>query len=77
MSNVKGTMVICLIWLVVRNGKTGNRLCCCCFVTGKTGEENILLIYLMISRELNKKLSNFEKKDCFQNNRGHAAKCPW
>ena len=43
MSNVKGTMVVCLIWLVVRNGKqTGNRLCCCCFVTGKTGKENIL-----------------------------------
>ena len=28
----------------------------------------------MISCELDKKLSNFEKKDCFQNNRGHAAK---
>ena len=23
------------------------------------------------------KLSNFEKNDCFQNNRGHAAKCYW
>ena len=31
----------------------------------------------MMSWELDKKLSNFEKKDCFQNNRGHAGKCYW
>ena len=33
--------------------------------------------YSMIFLELDKKLSNFEKKDCFQNNRGQAAKCYW
>ena len=31
----------------------------------------------MISCKLTKKLSNFEKKDCFQNNRGPATKCYW
>ena len=44
-SNVEGTMLVYLILLhvVVRNEKlTGNCLCCCCFVTGKTGKENIL-----------------------------------
>ena len=46
-------------------------------MTGKTGKENILFNLSMISCESNKKLSNFEKKDCFQNNRGHAAKCYW
>ena len=31
----------------------------------------------MISCELDKNLSTSEKKDCFQNNLCHAAKCYW
>ena len=43
-------------------------------MTDKTDKENILFNFF---NDLDKQLSNFEKKDCFQNNRGHAAMCYW
>ena len=46
-------------------------------MTGKTGKENILFNFFNDFLQVDKKLSNFEKKDCFQNNRSHAAKCYW
>ena len=46
-------------------------------MAGKTGKENILFNFFKDFLQVDKKLSNFEKKDCFQNNRGHAAKCYW
>ena len=46
-------------------------------MTGKTGKENILFNFFNDFLQVDKKLSNLEKKDCFQNNRGHAVKCYW
>ena len=44
---------------------------------GKTGKENILFNFFNDFLRAGQKKSNFQKKDCFQNNRGHAAKCYW
>ena len=46
-------------------------------MTGKTSKENILFNFFNDFLQVDKKLSNFEKKDCFQNYRGHADKCYW
>ena len=46
-------------------------------MTGKPGKENILFNFFNDFLRIGQKLSNFEKNDCFQNNRGHAAKCYW